>query len=148
MVSDERLVHSSTIYNNKHTCIHKKKAVKAKHLPEAIFPSGLLQEGHENSRQGVSPRGHHARSQRPAIQEDHSKSRRRAVWVRQPRTSLLCKLECSLCLSSGEYITCCGPVTAACLSLFSSFLGNVDPLILFLPYHCLLGVLCNVFFSL
>lgn len=103
-------VHSSSTYNSENTCTKKKwflmkdlcivaslitmntlvsikKAVKAKHLPEAVFLSGLLREGREQWTRSFSQRPQRGATE-AVSQEDHPKSRSRAVWVRQPRNPL------------------------------------------------------------
>ena len=95
------------------TLVSLKKAVKAT----------LLQEGHlpQCPPQGVGWRAmdilvHWSQkgSQRLANKEDHSKSRSRESWVRQPRDSPLCEAECALYSSAAGPVTSGGLVSASC----------------------------------
>lgn len=148
VVSDERLVHSSITYNNKHTCIHKKKkgresqAPSRGHLPQRPPQRGPWEQRTRSFSQrpprGVTeasePRGPFPEQKRGCLGQSTKE-----LTAMQTRVFLL------FVFSGIHYMLWTGD---CCVSVLSSFLGNVDPLILFFPYHCLLGELCNMFISL
>lgn len=116
-------------------------------LPEGHLPHCPPQRGlWRRMDRKVSLRGQGKGSQRPMDKEDNSKSRTRDFQVSWPRKSLFCQRVSILLIFRGiQHVWWTCDCFMFSILLFS---GKCYSLILFLPYHSLLGEFNNVVFNL